>query len=202
MARPPEAAGAGGIIVPHVHDRKDAESIFRAAKFPPRGNRGYGGLCLSGQWGVNGGLEWMEWSNAETLVILMIEDISTMPHIDAILATEGVDAVLFGPADFSVSLGLPLQTGHAKVMDNLKKTVEAANKHGKFVIYPGAAFPQWETVLKCRELAVQAIELGHDVTILKAVWAKAIQAIKTEGVGESRGRSAGPVPSRRSPFME
>jgi 4-hydroxy-2-oxoheptanedioate aldolase len=72
-------AGAGGVIVPHVHDQKDAEAIVQAAKFPPFGKRGYGGLCLSGQWGVNGGTEWMEWSNAETLVIPMIEDIATLP---------------------------------------------------------------------------------------------------------------------------
>ena len=134
-------AGAGGVIVPHVHDQKDAEAIVQAAKFPPFGKRGYGGLCLSGQWGVNGGTEWMEWSNAETLVIPMIEDISTIPHLDAILATEGVDAVLFGPADFSISAGVPLQTGHEKVMSGLRKTIEAADKHGKFVIYPGRDSP-------------------------------------------------------------
>lgn len=174
-------AGAGGVIVPHVHDQKDAEAIVAAAKFPPFGKRGYGGLCLSGQWGVNGGTEWMEWSNAETLVIPMIEDISAMDHIDAIAATEGVDALFFGPADFSVSLGIPLQTGNEKVIGNLRKVIEAADKYGKFVIYPGAGFPQWETVLKCRELGVKAIELGHDVTILKAVWAKAIQAMKQAG---------------------
>jgi len=171
-------AGAGGVIVPHVHDRKDAEEMVRAAKFPPLGKRGYGGLCLSGQWGINGGIEWMEWSNAETLVIPMIEDVSAIPNVDAILSTEGVDAVLFGPADFSISAGVPLQTGHEKVMSALRKTVEAADKHGKFVIYPGAGFPQWETVLKARELGVKAIELGHDVTILRAVWGKAIQALK------------------------
>ena len=171
-------AGAGGVIVPHVHDRKDAEAIVRAAKFPPQGERGYGGLCLSGQWGVNGGTEWMAWSNAETLVIPMIEDIATMPHIEAIVATEGVDAVFFGPADFSVSAGVPLQTGHEKVIAALRRTIEAADKVGKFVIYPGAGVPQWETVHKAKELGVKAIELGHDVTILRAVWAKTIAALQ------------------------
>jgi 4-hydroxy-2-oxoheptanedioate aldolase len=171
-------AGAGGVIVPHVHDQKDVLEIVRAAKFPPFGKRGYGGLCLSGQWGINGGIEWMEWSNAETLVIPMIEDVAVIPHLDAILATEGVDAVLFGPADFSISAGVPLQTGHEKVMAGLRKTVEAADKHGKFVIYPGAGFPQWETVQQAKELGVKAIELGHDVTILRAVWSKTIQALK------------------------
>jgi 4-hydroxy-2-oxoheptanedioate aldolase len=169
--------GAGGIIVPHIHSRNEVEEIVQAAKFPPVGKRGYGGLCLSGQWGVNGGVEWMKWSNAETLIIPMIEDVSAIPNLDAILSTEGCDGVYFGPADFSISAGVPLQTGHELVINALRKTVEAADKYGKFVIF-GAGFPQWETVRKVKELGVKAIELGHDVSILRAVWSKAIQEPK------------------------
>ena len=172
-------AGAGGVIVPHTHDRKDVEEIVKAAKFPPLGKRGYGGLCLSGQWGVDAGIEWMEWSNSETLIIPMIEDITAIPKLDAIMSTEGLDGVFFGPADFSISAGVPLQTGHEKVMSALRKTVEAADKYGKFVIFI-AGYPQWETVRKVRGLGVKAIELGHDVSILRAVWSKTIQEMKKD----------------------
>ena len=99
-------AGAGGVIIPHAHDQKDVQRMVEAAKFPPLGTRGYGGLCLSGQWGVDGGVEWMDWSNREQLVIPMIEDVSALEEIDAIMATSGVDGVFFGPADFSISAGV------------------------------------------------------------------------------------------------
>jgi 4-hydroxy-2-oxoheptanedioate aldolase len=173
-------AGAGGVIIPHAHDRKDVEAMVKAAKFPPLGKRGYGGLCFSGQWGVHAGVEWLEWSNTETLVIPMIEDVSAIPNLDEILSTEGVDGVFFGPADFSISAGVPLQTGHEKVINALRKTIESADKYGKFVIFT-AGFPQWETVRKVRELGVKAIELGHDVTILRAVWSKTIQELEKNG---------------------
>ena len=171
--------GAGGIIVPHVHSREEVEEIVKAAKFPPLGKRGYGGLCLSGQWGANAGVEWLEWSNAETLIIPMIEDVAAIPNLDAIMSTEGLDGVFFGPADFSISAGIPLQTGHEKVINALRKTVEIANKYGKFVIF-GAGFPQWETVRKVRDLGVKAIELGHDVSILRAVWSRTIQEMRKD----------------------
>ena len=172
-------AGAGGIIVPHVHSREEVEEIVKAAKFPPLGTRGYGGLCLSGQWGANAGVEWLEWSNAETLIIPMIEDVTAIPNLDAIVSTQGVDGVFFGPADFSISAGIPLQTGHEKVIHALRKTVEAADRYGKFVIF-GAGFPQWETVRKVRDLGVKAIELGHDVSILRAVWSRTIQEMRKD----------------------
>jgi 4-hydroxy-2-oxoheptanedioate aldolase len=170
-------AGAGGVIVPHVHSRLEVEEIVQAAKFPPLGKRGYGGLCLSGQWGANAGTEWMEWSNAETLVIPMIEDMAAIANLDTIMSTEGMDGVFFGPADFSISAGVPLETSHEKVMSALRKTVDAAEKYGKFVIF-GAGFPQWETAQKVRDLGVKAIELGHDVSILRAVWDKTIKEMK------------------------
>ena len=170
-------AGAGGVIVPHVNNRKEAEAIVEAAKFPPIGKRGYGGLCFSGQWGANAGVEWMEWSNNETLVIPMIEDGHAIPNIEDMMAADGVDGAFFGPADFSISAGVPLQTGHDKVMDALKRTVDAAQKNGKFVIF-GVKYPYWETAEKAKEIGVQAIEIGHDVSILGTIWKKTVQAVR------------------------
>jgi 2-keto-3-deoxy-L-rhamnonate aldolase RhmA len=170
-------AGAGGVIVPHVRSRAEVEEIVTAARFPPQGHRGYGGLCLSGKWGVDAGVEWMEWSNRETLVIPMIEDVEALENINDIMSTPGMDGVFFGPADFSISAGLPLKTGHETVMNALKTVIASSKRHGKFVIF-GAGFPQWETGKSLIEMGVQAIELGHDVTILKAVWQKTLATLK------------------------
>ena len=40
------------------------------------------------------------------MIGVMIEHIKAMDHIDRIMAVEGLDFVLFGPADYSMSLGL------------------------------------------------------------------------------------------------
>ncbi|MBW2307148.1 MAG: hypothetical protein JRG73_09455 [Deltaproteobacteria bacterium] len=170
-------AGAGGVIVPHVNTRREVEEIVRAAKFPPLGKRGFGSLCFSGQWGASGGTDWMEWSNNETMVIPMVEDVAAIPNIDEIMSTEGLNGVYFGPADFSISAGVPLQTRHEKVMDALRRTIDSAKKHGKFVIF-GAKYPYWEDAVLLRDMGIQAIEIGHDLSILGTIWKKTIQEFR------------------------
>ncbi|MBW2147263.1 MAG: hypothetical protein JRI22_09615 [Deltaproteobacteria bacterium] len=170
-------AGAGGVIVPHVNTRREVEEIVRAAKFPPLGKRGFGSLCFSGQWGASGGTDWMEWSNNETMVIPMVEDVAAIPNIDEIMSTEGLNGVYFGPADFSISAGVPLQTRHEKVMDALRRTIDSAKKHGKFVIF-GVKYPYWEDAVLLRDMGIQAIEIGHDLSILGTIWKKTIQEFR------------------------
>lgn len=46
--------GAGGILVPDISSREEGEELIKAAKFPPKGSRGYSSFCFSGQWGARG----------------------------------------------------------------------------------------------------------------------------------------------------
>jgi len=182
MIRKGLEAGAGGVIIPHVRTASEAARIVEAAKFPPAGHRGFSSFCSSGHWGVGGvedGLEWLDWSNQETLVILMIEDPEGVSNINEIMAVEGVDAAFFGPGDFSVSAGIPLQTGHPRVKGALAKTVEAARSHGKFVIC-GAKHAPSDDVQRLIGVGVQAVEIGHDVSILGAMWKRAVEEVSPE----------------------
>ena len=169
--------GAGGLIVPHILNAEEVAGVVRAAKFPPQGNRGFGSLCFSGRWGTRSGTEWIKWSNEETMVGVMIEDYRAVEKIDEIMSVDGLDFVLFGQSDYSVSLGIPLQTMHPKVMEGLKKTIRAAETHGKYVM-KGVGFPWVKNAKKFIEMGCQLIEIGHDITLLSSMWKKLGQKIK------------------------
>ncbi len=78
--------GAGGVLVPDITTKEEVEEVIKAAKFPPRGTRGYSSLCFSGQWGAKGGEDWVDWSDNETLVGIMIENEEVIPELDRILS--------------------------------------------------------------------------------------------------------------------
>lgn len=161
--------GAGGILVPHINTAEEVEEVVRAAKFPPRGIRGIGSLCFSARWGTEKAADWIRWSHDEQLIGIMIEDHRAIGQLDEIMSVKELDYVLFGASDYSVSVGLPGETSHPKVMDALRKTIEAAERHGKYVC-KGVGHPWVENAKKFVDMGCHMIELGHDVTILRSIW--------------------------------
>jgi 4-hydroxy-2-oxoheptanedioate aldolase len=158
--------GAGGIIVPQVTTEADAREVVRAAKFPPMGERGVGSLCQSGEWGRRDTAEWAQWSNTEPLIGVMIESPAALLELDAILAVDGIDFVLFGPSDYAMAVG-ERDRGAVKtaVDEGLALTLSAARRAGKHVML-GVGIER--AGIRARiEMGVTMLELGHDVAIVR-----------------------------------
>lgn len=98
--------GAQGVIIPRVQSADEAALAVSYVKYPPVGRRGAGGEARFAfeKRGVREGIEEL---NAETLVIVQIESADGVENVEAIAATPGVDVVLIGPNDLSISLGVP-----------------------------------------------------------------------------------------------
>ena len=115
-----------------IHSVEETEAVVRAAKFPPRGTRGYSGNCRAGGWGTLAGADWVEWSDREPMIGVMVEHVSAMDCINEMLAVEDLDFVLFGPADYSMSLGLRKPAKNDEdVQSALKRTIAAARRSGR-----------------------------------------------------------------------
>ncbi len=102
--------GAEGVVIPHIRTADEAREVVRAAKFPPLGRRGAESAVRSAGF-AGPGFTWpayLEKSNAESLVIPMAEDYEFADNVDEILAVDGIDAINFGPIDYSLSANLPI----------------------------------------------------------------------------------------------
>ena len=64
------------------------------------------------------------------VVALMIEKQSAVENLEAILSVPGVDMIQFGPADYSMSIGIPGQWNHPRTREAEKYVIETALKMG------------------------------------------------------------------------
>ncbi|MBM3489936.1 MAG: 2,4-dihydroxyhept-2-ene-1,7-dioic acid aldolase [Alphaproteobacteria bacterium] len=99
----------------------------------------------------------------DAVVMLMIEKKQAVEDLDAILSVPGIDMVQFGPADYSMSIGLAGQWSHPKVKEAERFVIETALRKG---IQPRAEIAQPEQARAYLDLGVRHFCIGWDVRIL------------------------------------
>ncbi|MGB3734713.1 MAG: aldolase/citrate lyase family protein [Ilumatobacter sp.] len=121
-------AGAMGVIIPMVNTVEQAEAAVAACRYAPLGSRSHGPIRAAH---VNGP-DYPATANARVACIPMIETTEAMSNLDAILDVPGIDAVYVGPADLSLTLGLPPAGDHddPKFQDALDTIVAACTERG------------------------------------------------------------------------
>ena len=153
---------AAGLIVPHVMGPEDARAVRDMTKFAPVGRRALDGGNADAGFTRVGLADYLAQANAERIVFHQIEDPEAVPHIEEIAALDGVDALFFGPGDFSVALGIPGQIDHPEVEAVRRRVAEAARKAGKIaatVCGPGA-------IRRHADMGYNFLSVGADVIAL------------------------------------
>lgn len=125
-------AGAYGIIVPLVNTKEQAEAAVRACRYAPDGSRSYGPTRAA----YYGGADYASHANDEIACIPMIETATALENLDDILSVPGIDAVYVGPADLSLTLGLPPRMDHDdQTFQDARTTI--ASKAREHSVTPG-----------------------------------------------------------------
>ena len=143
----PLEMGVNGFMVPRVTSVDYIKRVVDYVKFPPKGRRGLDGVNADSDFGLIPLDEYLKRSNEQTFIIAQIEDEEAVDLVDDIAAVEGVDILFVGPADLSVSLGVPGQLQHEKVSKVLAQVGEACEKHGKCAGTP-AISPEYSESLR------------------------------------------------------
>ena len=141
-------SGAQGVIIPRVDTRAQAEAAVSFAKYPPLGRRGAGGDGRNA-YERRSALQAVEESNSESLVVLQIESTDGLANLDAIASTPGVDVLLIGPQDLSISLGVHGNFTDPTFIEAAQRVVDAGVRHGVatgMVEKDPAAFERWHTM--------------------------------------------------------
>ena len=131
--------GATGVMVPMTETAEQAREIVKWSKYAPIGDRGFcvGAAMVEYRSGLTN-KEAMEYGNSRVISIAQVETKLAVDNADAIAAVNGIDALLIGPNDLSISLGIPGDFFNPVQIDAMKHVASACKKRGKaFGIHAG-----------------------------------------------------------------
>lgn len=122
-------AGAHGVLAPELRTGEEARRIVEATRYAPRGRRG---ACPTVGATAHGVIDWesyRRWADSQILAWGLIETVEAIDNIDDIVAA-GLHALVLGPFDLSMAMGLNGQVDHPDVLAALDRVMAVAHAAG------------------------------------------------------------------------
>jgi len=126
--------GSAGVMFPRVESPKVLEEAIGWTRFPPLGTRGFGLTPFHFEHRTLTLAQQIEEVNANTIVALQIETKKAFEAREELLSVGGIDAVMVGPSDLSISLGVAGEYEHPKMVETIEAIRDTCDAKG---IAPG-----------------------------------------------------------------
>jgi 4-hydroxy-2-oxoheptanedioate aldolase len=162
-------AGADGVIVPMVNTADEAAAAVAATRYPPVGYRSFGplrsGMAQSGFSPSTG--------NEDVVLLVMVETVEAFENLDAILEVPGLDGVLVGPFDLTISYTGRTEgaASSARDLEMIEEIARACTKRGLVAGISGITDAR-----RWREAGYTLLSLPSDAALLGDGMAAAIAA--------------------------
>lgn len=168
--------GAQTIMFPQIETPEEAASAVASTRYPQDDNygiRGISSVVRAGTYGLD--RSYISTANSQASVIVQVESPKGFANISAIAATEGVDCIFFGAADFAANVGHLGDAGHSDVQTAISYMTAVCQQLGKSV---GAYALDIDSAHRYRQMGINTISLHSDIAWLTRSATAAIKATR------------------------
>jgi 2-keto-3-deoxy-L-rhamnonate aldolase RhmA len=159
-------SGISNLLFSDIRSVEDARESVAAARAETPRTKGLMGAAMRRDVGYvlgPGSKEYVQ-QLEEGVVALMIEKEAAIENLEAILSVKGVDMVQFGPADYSMSLGIPGQWNHPRVKEAEEYMIKTAIK---MRVAPRVELMDFKDAEPYLKMGVKHFCVGWDVFIIQ-----------------------------------
>jgi 4-hydroxy-2-oxoheptanedioate aldolase len=179
-------SGIQNLLFADIRSVEDAREAVAAARAETPQTKGYVGAAMRLDTGylLTCGSEIYVDQLEDGVVALMIEKQSAVENLEDILSVPGVDMIQFGPADYSMSIGIPGQWGHQRIRETEKYVIETALRMG---VAPRVELGDFRDADRYLKMGVKHFCVGWDIDIIYK-YCKDQGAVFARVLGKDRSR--------------
>ncbi len=120
--------GAHGIVFPSLATVEDFKTASELMSYAPKGIRGFNPFVRSNKFGINDGQ-----NGFRPLCVVILETLSAVDQLEAILSIEGIDLFYIGAYDLSAQLNCLGVMDSPKLIEVIDKIIKECTKCNKAV---------------------------------------------------------------------
>ena len=169
-----------GVIIPMVMDENDAARAVSYCRYPIHGGTRGVGPRRGHNYGADDFAQYLDASAHDPLVIIQLEHVDAARRLDKILEVPGIDSIIVGPYDFSMSMKKPGQWDDPEVSATFDECCRKIREKGILLgCYTESNFGVW------KRRGVQYMAIRNDTSAMfegcKLQMARAKEAIGHAG---------------------
>lgn len=170
-------AGATTLMFPFVQSAEDARRVVASTRYAPEGVRGVSPMSRASHYGTS--FNYLRTANQQMGVIVQLETVHAVDHLEEIAAVRGVDALFIGPSDLSAHMGHLGDLQHPEVMDVMAEAAMRARAVGKPI---GALGHVPEAVAQYRAAGFDFLAVASDLGLLMRGARAVVDSLRTQDV--------------------
>lgn len=158
-------AGAKGIVSPYCESTKEIQVLRGAAKYRPLKGKRLEAVLNGSETLDDTTATYIADMNQHNLCLVNIESVAAIEELGELVGVPDIDALLIGPHDLSISLGIPEDYSNPKFTDAIKRIIDTGRGAGL-----GVGFHYSfgiDDALKWAELGANLIIYSSDYFLVK-----------------------------------
>jgi 4-hydroxy-2-oxoheptanedioate aldolase len=173
--------GARRIVVPAIASAAQAAAAVAAGRYAPEGTRGACPCVRAGGHYIRDWRAHVARAHADTGIVLLLESRAGLDAFDEIIAVRGVQGIMLGPFDLSVSMGHEGDYRNGEVQAALRSMLARAQARGIEVTVPvfspdlddaRAQLRHWQA------LGVRRFVIGTDKILIADQFQRTVAALR------------------------
>jgi len=153
-----------GVVIPYVEDVEELKQLVAATKYRPLKGEALERAIVADEWPSEKTRTYIEENCANTFFCPMIESVKAVENLDVICAIQGIDAILVGPNDLTVSMGIPEERDNKLFVDMIQHIIDVAKKYG---VAAGVHFSNISHALRTIEQGGRFMPFGSDLSLIQ-----------------------------------
>ena len=170
--------GAAGVIAPYVESVDQVVDLVGAVRYSPLKGQVLQTAMRDGVW-PGKTKEHLDARNQGRSAIINIESVTALENLEQLISVPGLDAVLVGPHDLSINMGIPQQYDHPEFLQAVEQIIAVARSHGI-----GAGIHAWwslDQVKKWMDMGLNLILYASDYIAAKSKLREYFSALREKG---------------------
>ena len=140
-----------------------------------QGNRGVALSRGHSSYGRPNAAEYLDQANQATFIAVQAESTQAIENLESIAATPGIDSIFVGPADLSVSMGIPGQLTHPREVEAIAKVIEVCRQHD---VIPGIHMSNVATLKEWIQKGMRFVSFSSDVDLLARAGQESLKQLR------------------------